>query len=73
MNLYQKMNTEQRNLLKEAGVVLEDKNYSEDEVRQLENTVTTHIFSQSKKIIGKETDKYMGILQLMELENRMYK
>mgnify|MGYP002710113566 CR=1 FL=1 len=66
MNLYNEINEEQRNLLSEAGIKLENKDYTKDEIIALENSITGYIFSKSKKEIGETTNKYMKILQFME-------
>lgn len=66
MNLYVGINEKQRNLLREAGIELENKDYTKDEITALENSITDYIFSKSKKEIEETTNKYMKILQFME-------
>lgn len=63
MNWYQKYNQDKKELLKQADVILEDKEYNAEATGKLYNSVTNHIFSQSKKIISSETQKYIGILE----------
>ncbi|MBQ3413872.1 MAG: hypothetical protein IJH39_00660 [Clostridia bacterium] len=63
MNWYKKYNQDKKDLLKQADVILEDKEYNSEATGKLYSAVTSHIFSQSKKAIGSETQKYMGILE----------
>ena len=63
MNWYRKYNEKQRTDLKNADVILEDKDYSSNETEKLYDTVVTHIFSQSKNDISNERMKFMDILE----------
>lgn len=69
MNIYIKLNEKQRKLVEEAGDIIENREYSEEEVKQVQNILANHIFSQSKNVIGKEMNKFMEIFQLLELNN----
>lgn len=61
MNIYIKLNEKQRKLVEEAGDIIENREYSEEEVKQVQNILANHIFSQSKNVIGKEMNKFMEI------------
>ena len=63
MNWYRKYNEKQRAELKQADVMLEDKDYSSTETEKLYDTVVTHIVSQSKNDISNERMKFMDILE----------
>jgi len=63
MNWYKKYNQDKKDLLKQADVILEDKEYNAEATGKLYNAVTSHIFSQSKNAIRNETQKYIGILE----------
>lgn len=63
MNWYKKYDEEKRKLLKEADLILEDKEYNVDETKKIYDTIVAHIFSQSKNNISNETNKFIDILQ----------
>lgn len=63
MNWYKKYDENKRNLLKQADIVLEDKDYNAEETKGMYNIIANHIFSQSKKYINIEANKYGDILQ----------
>lgn len=63
MNWYKKYDENKRSLLKQADIVLEDKDYNAEETKGMYNIIANHIFSQSKKYINSEADKYGDILQ----------
>ena len=44
-------------------IVLEDKDYNAEETKGMYNIIANHIFSQSKKYINSEANKYGDILQ----------
>lgn len=69
MNWYRKYNKEKRERLKQADVVLKDKDYTAEETRLMYSAVTNHIFSQSKKQISNETNKYADFLE--DFKNEM--
>ena len=48
MNIYKKLNEKQIKLVEEAGDIIEDREYSIEEVKQLQNSLASHIFSKSK-------------------------
>ena len=49
-------------LFNEAGINVEDKNYTNDEVERLKNRVTDFIVSQSTKDIEKYSKKFSSLL-----------
>jgi len=65
MNLYRAMNEEQLNLVKETGTIIEDREYSADEIKKVSDNVASHIFFQSKKKINEERNKYFTILNIL--------
>lgn len=62
MNWYRKYNEEKRNILKQADVTLNDRDYTSQETSLLYSIVINHIFSQSKKNISNETSKFVDFL-----------
>lgn len=65
MNIYNKLNQKQIKLLEEVGDIIEDREYSKEEVKQMQNVVANHIFSKSKKEISREANKYSEILGII--------
>lgn len=65
MNLYKAMNEEQLNLVKKIGTIIEDREYSADEIKKLSDNVASYIFFQSKKKINEERNKYFTILNIL--------
>lgn len=65
MNIYKELNEKQIKLLEEIGGKTENKDYSDTEIRRLQDLVATHIFSQSKKELTKEVNKYSEILRII--------
>ena len=63
MNLINELNDEQIKLLKEAGIVIKDKDYTEDDCRYVVAQVMTHIMSFSKNDIGSVANKYGDIIE----------
>lgn len=49
-------------LFNEAGICIEDKNYTDDEVEKLKIKVTDFIMSQSTKEINKYNRKFSNLL-----------
>jgi len=58
MNLVNELSDEQIRLLKEADVVVEDRDYTEDECRYIVGKIMEYIMSFSKKEISSIVDKY---------------
>lgn len=65
MNIYKKLNKEQIKLLEETGKRIEDREYDETEIKQIQNIVAEYIFSKSKNEISKESNKYSDILNII--------
>lgn len=65
MNLYRAMNEEQLNLIKETGTIIEDREYSADEIKKVSDNVASHILFQSKKKMNEERNKYFTILNIL--------
>ena len=49
-------------LFNEAGINVENKNYTNDEVERLKNKITDYIVSQSTKDIDKYSKKFSSLL-----------
>lgn len=57
-----KYTNNEKQLFKEAGIYIEDKNYTKEEIENLKIQVTDYIMSQSSKEIGKLNNKFSNIL-----------
>lgn len=67
MNLYNATSQKQRDYLKEADItILKDKDYNKEERNVIFNTLTSHIFSKSKKDIPMELGKYDKFLDTIK-------
>lgn len=66
MNLINELNKEQIRLLKEADIVIKDKDYTEDECRYVVGQVIGHIMSFSKKDIGDVAIRYESVLEKLK-------
>ena len=51
MNIYKKLNKEQIKLLEETGKRIEDREYDETEIKQIQNIVAEYIFSKRKIVM----------------------
>ena len=63
MNIYQILDNEQIQLLNEVGNKIEDKDYNDEEIKNIQNNVASYIFSKSKNEIGKEVNRFSEILR----------
>ncbi len=71
MNFKKDFSEEQQNLLKKIeNISVENKNYSQDEIKETFNTVSSYIMSKSSKNgdLSKELNNYTGILNKL-IEN----
>lgn len=68
MNLLNKCSKKDIELMKQAGVVLEDKDYSSEQLERCEQEIIDYIMSHSSKNnkIDKLRDKYSGIFRIIE-------
>lgn len=67
MNLLNKCTTKEINLLKKVGVYVENKEYTEEELRIYERNIEEYIMSHSTKNgdIARLTNEYNGILNIL--------
>ncbi len=67
MNLLNKCTTKEINLLKKVGVHVENKEYTEEELRIYERNIEEYIMSHSTKNgdIARLTNEYNGILNIL--------
>ena len=67
MDLKNKLSTKNQSLLGELGIVIEDKDYSKEEIKYFENEVFTHIMSKSSKNneISNELNKYNELANIL--------
>lgn len=67
MNLKTELSTKNQNLLSDIGINIEDREYSQDEIKHFQNEVFTHIMSKSSKNngISNEMNKYNEVANFL--------
>lgn len=70
MNLLNKCTDNEMKLMKNAGVYLEDKDYSSEELKRIEYNITEYIMNHSSKdgSIGKLQNEYASIYRMLNIE-----
>ena len=63
MNLYKESNQEELRLFKEVGLEIDDRDYTNEELRQCQNQVIEYIMSQSKNEISNVKSKFESVLR----------
>lgn len=63
MNLYKESNQEELRLFKEVGIEIDDRDYTNEELRQCQNQVIEYIMSQSKNEISNVKSKFESVLK----------
>lgn len=63
MNLYKESNQEELRLFKEVGLEIDDRDYTNEELRQCQNQVIEYIMSQSKNEISNIKSKFESVLR----------
>ena len=68
MNLLNKCSQKDIELIEQAGVVLEDKDYNSEQLERCEQEIIDYIMNHSSKNneIDKLRDKYSGIFRIIE-------
>lgn len=62
MNFEKEFSNKEKELLKEAGIMVENRNYTADEILRCREKIAEHIMFQGKKDIVKIENQFMGIL-----------
>ena len=67
MNFKMDLTKQQQNLLQELDIKIEDKNYTQEEIKQCENIITTHIMSKSSKNgdLSNAVNEYSDLINLL--------
>lgn len=67
MNLKTELSTKNQNLLSDIGIMIEDREYTQDEIKHFQNEVFTHIMSKSSKNngISNEMNKYNEVANFL--------
>ncbi len=65
MNLLNKCTNNEIELLKEAGIIIEDKDYTKEELERHESKIIEHIMSQSSAQIQKLHNQYSNIFRVI--------
>lgn len=67
MNLINELNDEQIKLLKEVDVVVDNRDYTNEERRYITNQIMGHIMNFSKKDISKEISKFENLINIIAI------
>lgn len=65
MNLLNKCTNNEIELLKEAGIIIENKDYTKEELERHESKIIDHIMSQSSTQIQKLHNQYSNIFRVI--------
>lgn len=70
MNLMKKCNDNEIELMKNAGVYVENKEYSNEELKRIEREITEYIMNHSSKdgSIGKLQNEYQSIFRTLDVK-----
>ncbi len=70
MNLINKCTDKEIELMKKAGVCVEDREYSNDDLQKVEREITEYIMSHSSKdgSIGKLQNEYQSIFRTIDIK-----
>ena len=63
MNLYKESNQEELGLFKEVGIEIDDRDYTNEELRQCQNQVIEYIMSKSKNEISNVKSRFENVLK----------
>lgn len=63
MNLYKESNQEELRLFKEVGLEIDDRDYTNEELRQCQNQVIEYIMSKSKNEISNVKSRFESVLK----------
>ena len=66
MNLKTYFNSKEQNLLSDAGITVENKEYSKEELSLCESEIMDYIMSKSKNTIESTKMKYDSILRAID-------
>lgn len=70
MNLISKCTNKEIELIKNAGVYLENRDYSNEELKRVERNITEYIMNHSSKdgSIGKLQNEYQSIFRTLDIK-----
>lgn len=63
MDLYNNFNKQEKDLLAEANVTIENKEYSKDECKNMIRSIVDYVMNFSKKEISTNMNKYNEIIE----------
>ncbi|MBO5348512.1 MAG: hypothetical protein J6A89_01640 [Clostridia bacterium] len=66
MNLYNNFNKQEKELLAEANVTIENKEYSKDECKNMIYNIVDYVMHFSKNEISANMNKYDGIIEKLK-------
>lgn len=66
MNIYNNFNIREKELLKEANVIIENKEYSKDECKNMIHSIVDYVMNFSKNEISSNMNKYDRIIEKLK-------
>lgn len=68
MNLLDKCTNNEINLMKEAGIIVENRNYTNDDLKKVEHDIVEYIMNHSSKDIQNLQSKYQSIFRTIDVK-----
>lgn len=68
MNLLNKCTNNEINLMKEAGIVVENKEYTNEDLKKVEHDIVEYIMNHSSKDIQNIQSKYQSIFRTIDVK-----
>ena len=68
MNLLDKCTNSEINLMKEAGIIVENRNYTNDDLKKVEHDIVEYIMNHSSKDIQNLQSKYQSIFRTIDVK-----
>ena len=68
MNLLDKCTNNEINLMKEAGIIVENREYTNEELKKVEHNIVEYIMNHSSKDIQNLQSKYQSIFRTIDVK-----
>jgi len=68
MNLLDKCTNNEINLMKEAGIIVENREYTNEDLKKVEHNIVEYIMNHSSKDIQNLQSKYQSIFRTIDVK-----
>lgn len=68
MNLLDKCTNNEINLMKEAGIIVENREYTNEDLKKVEHNIVEYIMNHSSKDIQNLHSKYQSIFRTIDVK-----